>query len=315
MGKIAALGVIAMLVCTTPLLAQPLLPADGGVIILAQARFKEFKPLPGEQVIRGEISKIEKEAYIIKDTDGKEVRLKVTDQTIIRDEFKPGDQVQAHVDKSGVASVIKYMPPDKTEGQRSPGTGRDSKAPQSGVLPHTDLSQDSATQLLPGHTIVKGTVEEIKGEMIRVNLGDLKTRPLSLKQAQDQGAASLKEGDQVNIIINAENGVVDFYREGDPPKHRILHGRIAEIADDVEWAEIIADNGEKLRLSVQSEARSRIKRAYTGAPAMFLVGEDKILDAVPENAPEIQLPAGKEREKETGKETTKKPESGQPRQK
>ncbi len=310
MGKITALGLIAMLVCTTPLLAQPLVPADTGMIILAQARFKEFKPLPGEEVIRGEILKIEKEAYVIKDTDGKEVRLKVTDQTIVRDEFKPGDKVQAHVDKSGVASVIKYMPPDKMEGQRSPGTGRDSKAPQSGVMPHTD-QKASDLQLLPGHTIVRGTVEEIKGEMIRVNLGDLKTRPLSLKQAQDQGAASLKEGDQVNIIINSENGIVDFYREGSPPKHRILHGRIAEIADDVEWAEILTDDGEKKRLGVQSEARSRIKRAYTGAPAMFLVGEDKILDAVPENASEIQLPAGTE----TGKEPTKKPESSQQRQK
>jgi hypothetical protein len=312
MSKIAALGLIAMLVGITPLLAQPLVPADNEVIILAQARFKEFKPLPGEQVIRGEILKIEKEAYVIKDTDGKEFRLKVTDQTIIRDEFKPGDKVQAHVDKSGAASVIKYMPPDRAEGQRSPGTGRDSKGTQSGVMTHED-PKASDTQLLPGHTIVKGTVEEIKGEMIRVNLGDLKTRPLSLKQAQDQGTASLKEGDNVNIIINAENGVVDFYREGNRPKHQILHGRIAEIADDVEWAVILTDNGEKKRMGVQSEARSRIKRAYTGAPAMFLIGEDKILDAVPENTTEIQLPAGQE--KESGKETTKKPESGKQRKK
>jgi ribosomal protein L21E len=313
MGKIAALGLIALLVCATPLLAQPLVPADSGVIVLAQARFKEFKPLPGEQVIRGEILKIEKGTYVIKDKDGKEVRLKVTDQTIVRDEFKPGDKVQAHVNEAGVASVIKYMPPDRMEGQRAPGTGQDSKAPQAGVKPHADPSNASGTQLLPGHTIVKGTVEEIKGEMIRVNLGDLKTRPLSLKQAQDQGIASLKEGDTVNIIINAENGVVDFYREGNTPKHRILHGRVAEIAADVEWAEIIADNGEKVRLGVQSEARSRIKRAYTGAPAMFLLGENKILDAVPENVSEIQLPAGTE--KATGKETTKKPQSGQQRQK
>jgi hypothetical protein len=314
MGKIAALGLITMLVSTTPGFAQPLAPADSGTIILAQARFKEFKPLPGEQVIRGQVLKIEKEAYTIKDTDGKEVRLKVTDQTIIRDDFKQGDRVQAHVNEAGVVTVIKIMTPEKMEGQQTPGARlpQTPQAPQRGVMPHTD-HQASDTQLLPGHTIIKGTVEEIKGEMIRVNMGDLKTRPLSLKQAQDQGTASLKEGDRVDIIINAENGVVDFYREGNRPKHRIVHGRVADIADDVEWAVILTDDGEKKRMGVQSEARSRIKRAYTGAPAMFLLGEDKILDAVPENTTEVQLPAGQE--KDTGKEPTKKPQGGQPRQK
>jgi hypothetical protein len=290
-------------------------PADSGVIILAQARFKEFKPMPGEQVVRGQVQKIEKDAITIKSTDGKDVRLKVTDQTILRDDFKPGDRVQAHVNEAGVVTVIKIMMPEKMEGQQTPGARlpQDAQAPQAGVKAHSDLTNASDTQLLPGHTIVKGTVEEIKGEMIRVNLGDLKTRPLSLKQAQSQGVASLKEGDSVNIIINAENGVVDFYREGDTPKHQILHGRVADIAEDVEWAVILTDNGEKKRMGVQSEARPRIKRAYTGAPAMFLVAEDKILDAVPENASEVQLPAGKE--KETGKEPANKPESSQQRQK
>ena len=312
MGKIAALGLVMMFVSTTPLLAEPPVPADSGAIILAQARFKEFKPLPGEQVIRGEILKIEKDAYVVKDTNGKEFRLKVTDQTIVREDFKPGDKIQAHVDEAGAVKVIKYMKPEKMEGQQTPSARlpQDERRPQSGVKEHAHISE-SGGQLLPGHTIVKGTVEEIKGEMMRVNLGDLKTRPLSLKQAQDQGAASLKEGDNVNIIINSENGVVDFYREGNPPKHRILHGRIAEIASDVEWAVILTDSGDKERLEVQPEARSRIKRAYTGAPAMFLIGENKILDAVPENVSEIQLPAGQE--KETGKETTKKPESGKQR--
>jgi hypothetical protein len=312
MGKITALGLIAMLTCTAPVLAQPLVPADSGMIILAQARFKEFKPLPGEKVVRGQVVKLEKEALTIKDEDGKDVRLKLSDQTLVRDDFKQGDRVQAHVNEAGVVTVIKIMMPEKMEGQQTPGARlpQTAQAPQRGVLPHTDLKA-SDTQLLPGHTIVKGIVEEIKGEMIRVNLGDLKTRPLSLKQAQSQGVASLKEGDSVNIIINAENGIVDFYREGDRPKHRILHGRVADIADDVEWAEILTDTGEKKRLGVQSEARPRIKRVYSGAPAMFLVGEDKILDAVPENSTEIQLPAGQE--KETDKETTKKPESGKQR--
>jgi exosome complex RNA-binding protein Csl4 len=299
LGKMVVLGIIAWSMAASAALALQS-DKETSFVLLAQARFKEFKPLPGEQVIQGQISKIEKEAYVIKDADGKEVRLKVTEQTILREDFKPGDRVQAHVNESGVASVIKYMPVDKKEQQ--------TQRPQRGVMEQGELSPESKTaQLLPGHRVVTGTVEEVKADMarVRVDTGDLTTRPLSLKQGQEKGIHSLKEGDRVELIINSENGLVDYHREGHPGVHRVLRGRVAEIAEGVEWAEIIGENGDKARYPVQSEARSRIKKVYTGAPALFLIGEaNNVLDAVAENTTEIQLPAKKEPEK--NKELDKK---------
>jgi hypothetical protein len=294
---------------TGPSIAQSSPPAaDGGSVILAQGKFKEFKPMPGEQVIRGQILKIDKDAYLIKDTDGKEVRLKVTEQTILRAEFKPGDRIQAHVDKAGVVTVIKYMT-EKMEGQQTPGAKLppDTKAPQAAATPRPDQAEQA--QLLPGHRVVKGTVEEVKGDMARVNLGDLKTRPLSLKQGQEKGIHTLKEGDRVEIVINSENGVVDYHREGEPLHHRVIRGRVADVAEGVEWALVIEESGKKERYPVQPEARSRIKKVYTGAPAVFLIGEaNNILDAVAENNPEIQLPI-KELDKKSSETGQQLPQS------
>jgi hypothetical protein len=290
MLKILFLSVLAWALAAPSLVQSSPPAADSGSVIVAQGKFKEFKPMPGEQVIRGQILKIDKDAFLIKDTDGKEVRLKITEQTIVRAEFKPGDRIQAHVDEAGVVTVIKYMT-EKMEGQQTPGAKLppDTKAPQAAAIPRPDQTEEP--QLLPGHRVVKGTVEEVKGDMARVNLGDLKTRPLSLKQGQEKGIESLKEGDRVEIVINSENGVVDYHREGQPHQHRILRGRVAEVAEGIEWALIIEESGKKERYAVQPEARSRIKKVYTGAPAVFLIGEaNNILDAVAENNPEIQLP-------------------------
>jgi hypothetical protein len=293
MKKLVALILLGFWMTAPRALAQSLPSGEETrSLIVAQARFKEFKPLPGEQVVRGEIVKIEAGSYLVKDTEGKEVRLKVDEQTILRAKFKPGDRIQAHISEAGTASVIKYMT-EKMEGQKTPGAvlPPDTETPQAGPLTRQDLSESISSGLLPGHRIVKGTVEEVKADMVRVNLGELKTRPLPVKQAQEKGIESLKEGDRLELIINSENGVVDYHREGQPGQHRIIRGRVAETADGVEWAMILQENGKKERYAVQPEARSRIKRAYTGAPALFLIGEeDKILDAVPENAPEVQLP-------------------------
>jgi hypothetical protein len=250
-------------------------------LFLAQARFKEFEPLPGEQVIRGEILKIEKDTYLIKDQDGKEHRIKINDNTILRADFKPGERIQAHV-KDGVASVVKYMALGPQTPQQS----------QPGILPHQSVSKGS--ELLPGHRVVTGIVEEVKGGMARVRFGDLETRPLALKQDTERGMAPLKPGDRVEIIINSENGVVDYHRQGEPSQHRVLRGRVAEVAEGVETALIVKNDGAKERYQVQPEARSRIKRVFDGAPALFLIGEaNNILDAMPENFPEVQLPIKK----------------------
>lgn len=309
--KMIILGVLACAL-TAPAAAAIESDNETTFILLAQARFKEFKPLPGEKVVRGELLKIDKDAYVVKDTEGKEVQFKINEQTIVREDFKPGDRIQAHVTPEGWASVVKYVSPDKTEGQH-----QDVQRPQRGVIEQGELSPESKTaQLLPGHRVVTGIVEEVKADMarVRVDTGDLTTRPLSLKQGQEKGIHSLKEGDRVELIINSENGLVDYHREGEPGQHRVLRGRVAKIAEDVEWAEIIGENGEKERYPIQSEARPRIKKVYTGAPALFLIGEaNNVLDAVAENTSEIELPAKTEPDKT--KQTDKKSsDTGKPHQ-
>jgi hypothetical protein len=257
-------------------------------LVIAQARFKEFKPLEGEQAVRGEILKVDNNTYFIKDPNGRELHIKINEQTILRADFKPGDWIQAHVNAENVASVIKYMPAADIEQTRGARPPVDSTIPQPSALPHDALKKSS--DLLPGHQVVVGTVDEVKGEMARVKLGDLATRSLPLKPVKEKGE-QLKPGDRVEMIINTDNGLVDYHLAGEPRHHRIFRGRVAEVAEGVETALIVGDNGEKLQYPVQSEARSRIKRVFDGAPALFLVGEaNSILDAVPENMPEVQLP-------------------------
>ena len=65
--------------------------------------------------------------------------------------------------------------------------------------------------LLPGERLVLGTVEEIAGGMIRVNIGELEPRFLSLKRAVEQGEWPIKKGDRVEIAVSAENLVVDYH--------------------------------------------------------------------------------------------------------
>ena len=280
-----AMGGIAVVANAEPLFQQP---EQSPSLVIAQARFKEFKPLEGEQAVRGEVLKVESDTYLIKDANGRELHIKINEQTILRADFKPGDWIQAHVNDENVASVVKYMPAAAIEETRSARPPDDSAIPQPSVLPHDALKKSG--DLLPGHQVVVGTVEEVKGEMARVKLGDLTTRPLPLKPVKEKGK-QLKPGDRVEIIINTENGVVDYHLPGEPRHHRIFRGRVADVAEGVETALIITDNGEKLQYPVQSEARSRIKRVFDGAPALFLVGEaNNILDAVPENYPEVQLP-------------------------
>jgi hypothetical protein len=271
------------------------LAADKPSVVLTQARFKEFKPMPGEKVVRGEVLRAGTDTFVIRDIDGKELSVKVDQKTITLAEFKPGDRVQAHVNEEGYASVIKYVTPDEKEAKGEPGAlqSQDSQRPQAAEVPHQTLRGQGSAKLLPSQRVIIGIVEELRGDLVKVRTGEIETLHLSTKQGREKGI-DLKKGDHVEIIVNSDNAVVDYHPVGDPASHKIIRGRVAELADGVEWAIIVTDAGDRVKYPVQGNVRSRLKQVFTGVPALFLIGENNdIIDALALNDKKIEQPLEK----------------------
>jgi exosome complex RNA-binding protein Csl4 len=60
----------------------------------------------GAQIVTGEVLKIEGETYVIRDAFGKEVRLRVDQNSKIEGSPKVGDRVEAKVLEGGWASIL-----------------------------------------------------------------------------------------------------------------------------------------------------------------------------------------------------------------
>jgi hypothetical protein len=61
----------------------------------------------GEQMIKGDLLKIEGEFYVVKDAAGKEVRLHVDKTTKMEGAVKEGDKIEAQATDKGHAMSIK----------------------------------------------------------------------------------------------------------------------------------------------------------------------------------------------------------------
>jgi uncharacterized protein YdeI (BOF family) len=61
---------------------------------------------PGLQTIKGDLLKIEGDAYVVKDMAGKEIRLHVDKTTELEGSFKAGDKIEARVTEKGHARSI-----------------------------------------------------------------------------------------------------------------------------------------------------------------------------------------------------------------
>lgn len=149
--------------------------------------------------------------------------------------------------------------------------------------------------LLPGERIVLGTVEEIAGGMLRVNIGELEPRFLSLKRAIEQGEWPIKKGDRVEIAVSAENFVVDYHPINAPGWHRLIKGRLAQpLIVGYGWAVIRTEGGKEEAFAVQSLARLKVEAMPIDVPALFLIGEtNQILDATFGNEQDLQHHAQK----------------------
>jgi hypothetical protein len=62
------------------------------------------------QVIKGDLVRIDYGDYIVKDKDGKEVIVHVTNRTQMMGQLKKGDRVEAKVDERNHALAIRSIP-------------------------------------------------------------------------------------------------------------------------------------------------------------------------------------------------------------
>lgn len=68
---------------------------------------------PGLQTVKGDLLKIEGDAYVVKDMTGKEIRLHVDKTTELEGSFKAGDKIEARATEQDHALSIKHAQPPK----------------------------------------------------------------------------------------------------------------------------------------------------------------------------------------------------------
>lgn len=71
--------------------------------------------------------------------------------------------------------------------------------------------RDDAETLLKGNRSVLGKVLAITSDQIKVDIGEVQPRFLPLKQAQQKGFPGITEGDDLIVVLNAQNLLVDYH--------------------------------------------------------------------------------------------------------
>jgi len=148
--------------------------------------------------------------------------------------------------------------------------------------------------LLPDDRILVGTIQEIRGDEIKINTGEVQSRYLSTKQAQEKGIWPLKKGDQLHIVVNEQNAVLGYHRVGDPGLHQIIRGRLAQpLMVGQEWAVIQPDGKIEQTHRVRPLIRSKMAAVPIQHPAVFLVDEtNQIMDVVFGNEETLRAATG-----------------------
>jgi hypothetical protein len=136
--------------------------------------------------------------------------------------------------------------------------------------------------LLPADRVIVGTVEDVRGDQIKVNTGGVTPRYVSSKQAQEKGIRPLEKGDQLLIVLNEQNAVLGYHRVGEMGLHEIIHGRLAQpLMVGQEWAVIQPEGKKEQAYRVRPLVRSKMAAVPIGLPAVFLIDEtSQIMDVV-----------------------------------
>jgi ribosomal protein S1 len=67
-------------------------------------------------------------------------------------------------------------------------------------------------QLLSGDRVLLGTVEEIRSDQAKVDIGEGQPRYIPMNVRKDKGLPELKIGDLVEITVNDQNLLVDVHK-------------------------------------------------------------------------------------------------------
>ncbi len=156
------------------------------------------------------------------------------------------------------------------------------KSEQRSAMPAQHPS-GKAGQFIEGERPVLGRVEAVTSGQIKVDIGEVQPRFIPLKPAKEKHFSSdIKPGDELVLVLNAENLLVDYHPLNHPGgHHRIIYGRIAQNLPIGQDKVVIRDDqGKEDSFLVRSQARSKLAAINVGAPAVFLLDEtNKVSDA------------------------------------
>ena len=134
--------------------------------------------------------------------------------------------------------------------------------------------RDDAEKLLKGNRSVLGKVLAITSDQIKVDIGEVQPRFLPLKQAQQKGFPGITEGDDLIVVLNAQNLLVDYHPlDGQASAHTIIRGEIAQNLLVGQEQVVIKSAGKELSFTIRSQVRSKVAAIPVGVAAVFLIDE------------------------------------------
>lgn len=141
-------------------------------------------------------------------------------------------------------------------------------------------SEQAHSQLIPGDRILLGTVEEIRGDQARVNMGTGQPRFIPMGVRKDKGLPDFKKGDLVEVTVNDQNLLVDVHLPDEVSHHRVVAGQLAgPLETGHDKAVIRTSDGKEESHLVRPVGRSKVGSIPVGADVLFLIDElDKIVD-------------------------------------
>ncbi|MBA3754123.1 MAG: hypothetical protein H0X01_08315, partial [Nitrospira sp.] len=128
--------------------------------------------------------------------------------------------------------------------------------------------------MLEANRSVLGKVQAVTSNQIKVDIGEVQPRFLPLKQAEQKGFPPIKEGDDLIIILNAQNLLVDYHPlDGETSAHTVIRGEITQNLPVGQDTVVIKSGGKDQSFAIRSQARSKVAAIPVGVAAVFLIDE------------------------------------------
>jgi hypothetical protein len=145
----------------------------------------------------------------------------------------------------------------------------------------TGTDKGETHQSLEGNRAVLGKVHAVTSGQIKVDIGEVQPRFLPLKEAQEKGFSRITEGENLIIVLNAENLIVDFHPlDTSAADHKVIRGEISQNLPIGQESVVIKSDGREQSFPIRSQARSKVSAIPVGIGAVFLIDEtNQIADA------------------------------------